>query len=99
MLPDSGTITEDASLINLPADTLRNTYERPGGMGAGALIMSGLKKSSVLGAVKVVTFQHQADRRIVPIVSDYQGGPVSTRAVRVVLSDTDYVMRNVWRKS
>ncbi len=99
VLCDSGTITEEVSLINLPAIALRNTHERPEGMDAGTLIMSGLKKDSVLAAVKVVTSQHQADRRVIPIVSVYQGGPVSTRVVRVALSYTDYVMRNVWRKS
>ncbi len=99
VLSDSGTITEEASLLNLPAVTLRNAHERPEGMDEGTLIMSGLKKDSVLPAVKVITSQHQEGRRTIPLVPDYEGGPVSLQVVRVVLSYTDYINRNVWRKS
>lgn len=98
VLSDSGTITEEASLLNLPAVTLRNAHERPEGMDQGTLIMSGLKKDSVLAAVKVVTSQHQTGARVIPLVPDYEGGPVSLQVVRVVLSYTDYVNRTVWRK-
>lgn len=98
VLSDSGTITEEASLLNLPAVTLRNAHERPEGMDEGTLIMSGLKKESVMAAVKVVTSQHSQGQRTIPVVSDYQGGPVSLQVVRVVLSYTGYVNRTVWRK-
>lgn len=98
VLSDSGTITEEASLLNLPAVTLRNAHERPEGMDQGTLIMSGLRKDSVLAAVKVITRQHQAGARVIPLVPDYEGGPVSLQVVRVVLSYTDYVNRTVWRK-
>lgn len=99
VLSDSGTITEEASLLNLPAVTLRNAHERPEGMDEGTLIMSGLKKNSVLEAVKVITSQHREDQRVIPLVPDYEGGPVSLQVVRVVLSYTDYINRTVWRKS
>lgn len=98
VLSDSGTITEEASLLNLPAVTLRNAHERPEGMDEGTLIMSGLKKESVMAAVKVVTSQHSPGQRTIPVVSDYQGGPVSLQVVRVVLSYTGYVNRTVWRR-
>ena len=98
VLSDSGTITEEASLLNLPAVTLRNAHERPEGMDQGTLIMSGLKKDSVLLAVKVITSQHQPGPRRIPLVPDYEGGPVSLQVVRVVLSYTDYVNRTVWHK-
>lgn len=98
VLSDSGTITEEASLLNLPAVTLRKAHERPEGMDQGTLIMSGLKKDSVLDAVKVITSQHKAGYRVTPLVPDYEGGPVSLQVVRVVLSYTDYVNRTVWRK-
>ncbi|MDD1149212.1 UDP-N-acetylglucosamine 2-epimerase (non-hydrolyzing) [Pseudomonas sp. TNT2022 ID357] len=98
VLSDSGTITEEASLLNLPAVTLRNAHERPEGMDEGTLIMSGLKRESVMDAVRVVTSQHSCDQRKVPLVQDYQGGPVSVQVVRVVLSYTDYINRTVWRK-
>lgn len=98
VLSDSGTITEEASLLNLPAITIRNAHERPEGMDEGTLIMSGLKKERVLDAVRVVTSQHERDRRVIPVVRDYQAGPVSKQVVRVVLSYTDYINRTVWSK-
>lgn len=99
VLSDSGTITEEASLLNLPAITLRNAHERPEGMDAGTLIMSGLKAERVLEAVRVVTSQHDRSRRVMPVVDDYQAGPVSMQVVRVVLSYTDYINRTVWSKT
>lgn len=98
VLSDSGTITEEASLLNLPAITIRNAHERPEGMDEGTLVMSGLRSERVLDAVKVVASQHQRDKRVIPIVRDYQAGPVSKQVVRVVLSYTDYVNRTVWQK-
>lgn len=99
VLSDSGTITEEASLLNLPAITLRNAHERPEGMDEGVLIMSGLKRQPVLDAVKVVISQHDRQKRVIPVVPDYQAGPVSKQVVRIVLSYTDYINRTVWRKS
>lgn len=99
VLSDSGTITEEASLLNLPAVTLRNAHERPEGMDEGTLIMSGLKMERVLEAVRVVTSQHDRNKRVIPIVKDYQGGPVSKQVVRIVLSYTDYINRTVWSKA
>ncbi len=98
VLSDSGTITEEASLLNLPAITIRDAHERPEGMDEGTLVMSGMKKESVLDAVKVVVSQHQRDRRSIPVVKDYEGGPVSKQVLRIVLSYTDYVNRTVWFK-
>ena len=98
VLSDSGTITEEASLLSLPAITIRNAHERPEGMDEGTLIMSGLKKERVLEAVRVVTNQHDRARRVFPVVKDYQAGPVSKQVIRVVLSYIDYVNRTVWHK-
>ena len=98
VLSDSGTITEEASLLNLPAITIRNAHERPEGMDEGTLIMSGLKVEGVLDAVRVVTSQHDRAHRVIPVVGDYQAGPVSKQVVRVVLSYTDYINRTVWSK-
>lgn len=99
VLSDSGTITEEASLLNLPAITIRNAHERPEGMDEGTLIMAGMKSDRVLEAVRVVTSQHNYSQRIIPVVKDYQAGPVSKQVVRVVLSYTDYINRTVWSKS
>jgi UDP-N-acetylglucosamine 2-epimerase (non-hydrolysing) len=99
VLSDSGTITEEASLLNLPAITIRNVHERPEGMDEGTLVMSGLKAERVLESVKVVTSQHDAEKRVIPIVKDYQAGPVSKQVLRIVLSYTDYINRTVWFKT
>jgi UDP-N-acetylglucosamine 2-epimerase (non-hydrolysing) len=98
VLSDSGTITEEASLLNLPAVTIRNAHERPEGMDEGTLVMCGLKRDAVVDAVRVVTNQHDRQRRVIPVVRDYQSGPVSKQVVRIVLSYTDYINRTVWRK-
>ncbi len=98
VVSDSGTITEEASLLNLPAVTIRNAHERPEGMDVGTLIMSGLKKKSVLDAVKVVVAQHDRNARTMRPVADYEAGAVSKQVLRIVLSYVDYVNRTVWRK-
>jgi UDP-N-acetylglucosamine 2-epimerase (non-hydrolysing) len=98
VLSDSGTITEEASLLNLPAVTLRHTHERPEGMDVGTLVMCGLKQENVLDAVRIVTDQHDRTRRTISQVADYQAGEVSKQIVRVVLSYTAYVNRTVWSK-
>lgn len=98
VLSDSGTITEEAALLNLPAITLRNAHERPEGMDVGTLIMSGLKRSAVLDAVHVVSIQHNQEKRSIPMIADYPAEAVSKQVVRIVLSYVDYVNRTVWRK-
>ena len=98
VLSDSGTITEEASLLNLPAVTIRNAPERPEGMDEGTLIMCGLTPDRVLDAVRVVISQHDRTQRVIPVVQDYLGGPVSKQVVRIVYSYTDYINRTVWSK-
>lgn len=98
VVSDSGTITEEASLLNLPAVTIRNAHERPEGMDVGALIMSGLKKDRVLDAMRVIIVQHDKTKRVMQPVHDYEAGPVSKQVLRVVLSYVDYVNRTVWSK-
>lgn len=97
VLSDSGTITEEASLLNLPAITVRNAHERPEGMDEGVLIMSGLKAERVLDAVQVITQQHAA-AQVPRVVPDYQVEQVSRKVLRIVLSYVDFVNRVVWSK-
>lgn len=99
VLSDSGTITEEASLLNLPAITIRSTHERPEGMDEGTLVMTGLCKERVLEAVKVVTSQYNRNHRLTQVVKDYQAGIVSTQITRIVLSYVDYINRTVWSKN
>lgn len=98
VISDSGTITEEASLLNLPAITIRNAHERPEGMDVGTLIMSGLKRERVLDAVKVVTTDHDGSRRSTELVPDYEAIAVSRKILKLVMSYTDYVNRTVWSK-
>lgn len=99
VVSDSGTITEEGSLLNLPAVTIRNAHERPEGMDVGTLIMAGLKKERVLDAVRVIIAQHERGRRIMAPVEDYEAQSVSKKILRIVLSYTDYINRTVWRKN
>lgn len=95
VLSDSGTITEEASLLGIPAVTIRNAHERPEGMDVGTLVMAGLRSERVLEAVRMVTSQHLCapPLRTVP---DYEAGPVSKQVARIVLSYIDYIRRTVW---
>lgn len=97
VISDSGTITEEASLLNLPAITIRYAHERPEGMDEGILIMSGLKPQEVMDAVQVVCDQH-AKHGAMRQVADYHAPAVSRKIVRIVMSYTGYVNRTVWRQ-
>lgn len=99
VVSDSGTITEEAALLNLPAITIRNAHERPEGMDAGTLIMTGLKKERVLDAVRVIIAEHDRAGQEMKIVGDYEAGAVSKQVLRVVMSYIDYVNRTVWSKA
>ena len=98
VLSDSGTITEEASLLNLPAVTIRNAHERPEGMDEGVLIMCGLKAERVLDAIRVVTQQQKTAHRPFRIVPDYEGGLVAGKVLRVVMSYVDFINQKVWSK-
>lgn len=98
VLSDSGTITEESSLLNFPAVNLRQAHERPEGMDVGALVMSGLEPDRVIQSVELVTSQFEEGRRVIRVVDDYEGGPVSKKMARIILSYTDYINRTVWRR-
>lgn len=98
VISDSGTITEEASLLNLPAIMIRNAHERPEGMDAGTLIMAGLKKERVQDAVRITVAHHTRENAAVRHVQDYENPSASKQVLRIVESYTDYVNRTVWRK-
>ena len=97
VISDSGTITEESSILNLPAITIRQAHERPEGMDEGTLIMSGLNKDRIIESIEVVTSQHREDR-VTKIVSDYDVDNVSMKVLRIILSYVDYINRTVWHK-
>lgn len=98
VLSDSGTITEESSLLSFPAVTIRQAHERPEGMDEGTLIMSGLKKEMIMNAIDVVTSQFNRERRNFRVIGDYDVDNVSKKVVRIILSYVDYVNRTVWSK-
>jgi len=97
VISDSGTITEESSILNLPAITIRQAHERPEGMDEGTLIMSGLNKDRIIESIEIVTSQHR-EKRTMKIVSDYDVDNVSMKVLRIILSYVDYINRTVWHK-
>lgn len=98
VISDSGTITEEASILKFPAVTIRQQHERPEGMDEGTLIMSGLKAESVLAAIEVVVDHNLIENNTFEIVPDYDTNNVSKKVLRIIMSYTDYVNRKVWKK-
>jgi len=98
VLSDSGTVTEEASILNFPAVTIRQAHERPEGMDEATLVMCGLKRERVLEAVALVTRQFADGARRFRAVPDYEPDNISDKVVRIILSYVDYVNRVVWRK-
>ena len=98
VISDSGTITEESSILNVPAITPRQAHERPEGMDEGTVIMSGLKPEDVVRAVKVVTEDYDPDKRLTRLVADYDVDNFSLKVLRIVFSYVDYVNRTVWKK-
>ena len=98
VVSDSGTLTEESSILRFPAITIRQAHERPEGMDEGTLIMAGLEKTSVLNAIDIVTTQTKESPRMFRIVSDYDVDNVSKKVVRIIISYIDYINRTVWGK-
>jgi UDP-N-acetylglucosamine 2-epimerase (non-hydrolysing) len=96
VISDSGTITEECSILNFPAVTIRQAHERPEGMDEGTLIMCGLARDRVLQSIEIVTAQFCEDRRAFRLVADYEVNNVSKKVVRIIVSYVDYINRTVW---
>lgn len=94
---DSGTITEESSILGFPAITIRQAHERPEGMDEGTLIMSGLESDDIINAIDIVTRQGDEDSYAPRIVDDYNITNVSRKVVRIIISYIGYVNRTVWK--
>jgi UDP-N-acetylglucosamine 2-epimerase (non-hydrolysing) len=98
VISDSGTITEECSILNFPAVTIRQAHERPEGMDEGTLIMCGLKAQRVMESINIVTSNYSRTDRHFRMVQDYDTDNVSKKVLRIIMSYTDYVNRTVWHK-
>ena len=97
VISDSGTISEEAAILNIPAITIRQAHERPEGMDQGVLVMSDVYSQQLAEALEMVTTDFNRDKRENKIPSDYDENNVSDKVARVILSYTNYVNRTVWR--
>jgi UDP-N-acetylglucosamine 2-epimerase (non-hydrolysing) len=96
VISDSGTITEESSILKFPAIMIRQAHERPEGMDVGAVVMSGLSPERVIDSIEIaVRYGNENSYRE---IEDYKPNAMSKHVVKVIQSYTDYVNRTVWRK-
>lgn len=97
-LSDSGTITEESSILNFPALNLREVHERPEGFEEGAVMMVGNNYDRIIQGLEILRSQHRGAKRDINIVNDYDVPNVSIKVLRIIQSYTDFVNCRVWKK-
>lgn len=95
VISDSGTISEESSILKFPAITVRESHERPEAMDEGTVIMTGFNTKNIIDSIKIVT---APERLKISTVNDYTTENISEKVIRIIFSHVDYINRNVWKK-